>query len=449
MSDARPATSETTTAAVPNTAPQIQRWCETDVLVALPQTPFVLDLLFEAGVEDVRVDADEGLDLARLSLGDPEAAAEAVTRLAAGAAGPADQIPGVPGVPGAFGAPRAGTGAPEDVLDALLRGLRAVSAARYGGWEPRLGKNRLVDRVGGVNGIVIHGDDLGPATTDGTLAARAAGGGRGVTVGVIDGPVSEHPWFAGAVQFGYADDVSAAMVPPSDPTGANGANGVPGTSAGHATFVAGLILQQAPSATVRARAVLAADGTADVWNVARQIVALGNSGVDVLNLSFGCFTADDRAPMALHQAVSRVDPRVVIVAAAGNYATDSPLRRRPFWPAALPHVVAVGALSRRNGALTRAPFSPALPWVDVEAVGVDALSTYLEAARLADGSTADFDGWARWQGTSFAAAAISGMIARAIVPGRVDARAACADLMAVLRTGAEPRGARLCRPQAV
>ena len=224
---------------------------------------------------------------------------------------------------------------------------------------------------------------------------------------------------------------------------------MPGTSAGHATFVAGLILQQAPSATVRARAVLAADGTADVWNVARQIVALGNSGVDVLNLSFGCFTADDRAPMALHQAVSRVDPRVVIVAAAGNYATDSPLRRRPFWPAALPHVVAVGALSRRNGSLMRAPFSPALPWVDVEAVGVDALSTDLEAARLADGSTADFDGGARWQGTSCAAAALSGMIARAIVPGRVDARAACADLMAVLRTGAEPRGARLCRPQAV
>lgn len=410
QTDHAPSSSAASTVEAPDAA--IQAWREADVLVALTQARFVLGLLHEAGVRDTAVTTDEGLDLARLRIPDPADAVEKVSRLA-GLSSP-----------------------PPHPADAVIAGLRALSAARYGGWQPELGKNRLVDRVGGVNGIVIHGDEAGPAITDSSLPTRAAGRGRGVTVGIVDGPVSDHPWFAGAVEFGYADAVSTA------------GTDAPRATAGHATFVSGLVLAQAPSATVRACAALGLDGTADAWDVATRIVALGNSGVDVLNLSFGCFTGDDRPPMVLRQAIARIDPRVVIVAAAGNHDPESGLRRRPFWPAAFGRVIAVGAVSQRNGVLTTAAFSPALPWVDVEAPGVDALSTYLQAAELGDGSTADFDGWARWQGTSFAAAVVSGMIARAVVPGRVSALQACADLLGALRAGEQPGGARVCRSSA-
>jgi hypothetical protein len=74
-----------------------------------------------------------------------------------------------------------------------------------------------------------------------------------------------------------------------------------------------------------------------------------------------------------------------------------------MWPAALPGVVAVGAMDRDG---IRLPFSPDAPWVSCQAVGFEVRGAYP-------------GGWAKWTGTSFAAARVTGMVAARTVPGRV------------------------------
>src|SRR5690606_31849159 len=114
-------------------------------------------------------------------------------------------------------------------------------------------------------------------------------------------------------------------------------------ASGHATFVAGLVLEQAPGVTLRVVSCLGPDGQATSWDVAKAIVALGRQGVDILNLSLVCYTKDRRPPLALASAIGRLDPGVLVIACAGNHG-DPELRiedeghRQPAWPAALDDV---------------------------------------------------------------------------------------------------------------
>ena len=210
---------------------------------------------------------------------------------------------------------------------------------------------------------------------------------------------------------------------------------------GHATFITGLVLGQAPGATVEVRGVLDEDGTADSWQVAHEIVRFGRSGIDVLNLSFLCYSEDGQPPMVLTAAIDRVGPDVVVVAAAGNHGDLSSdpsdpadpatgnQNRKPAWPAALDGVIAVGA-SHPDG--TRADFSPDAPWVDLQAEGVGLRSTYLMRAQTSssDPTPVEFNGFAEWSGTSFAAALVSGAIAASTDPGRISSRDAARDIIA-------------------
>ena len=168
------------------------------------------------------------------------------------------------------------------------------------------------------------------------------------------------------------------------------------------------------------------------------------SGVDILNLSFGCFTDDGEPPLVLARVVSLLSAEILLVAAAGNHGDVDELRAKgtlpdqpwtrgltsktPLWPAAFDEVIAVGATDGDNPA----PFSPQTPWVDMTAPGVDVESTYLtgevKLASPPQGSptTTFSNGLAYWDGTSFAAAAVSGAVAAKIMPGRRDARQALA-----------------------
>src|SRR5205823_5768473 len=49
------------------------------------------------------------------------------------------------------------------------------------------------------------------------------------------------------------------------------------------------------------------------------IVEFGRTGMDILNLSFACYTEDGQPPLALSTAIARLDPNIVVVAAAGNH----------------------------------------------------------------------------------------------------------------------------------
>ena len=213
--------------------------------------------------------------------------------------------------------------------------------------------------------------------------------GTGVTVGVVDtGVVSRHAFLAGRVNAGPGD----GEVPD-----ANGDN-VLDIDAGHGTFVCGLILEVAPGASVIMRRAETDGGVTDEWTVARAIRSL--AGVDVLNLSLGAYTEGDAPPLALATALQQVwatNPQTVVVAGAGNDGWD-----RPFYPAALKQVVAVGAT---DSAMNPAPFSNRGWWVDACAVGVNVDSSFFEWG--------DFKGWAAWSGTSFAAARVTGAVAAA------------------------------------
>ena len=295
-------------------------------------------------------------------------------------------------------------------LDRLLLGLRLHFAQRYAGWAPTIGKNRLLGEVLG-GGKISHGGALAPAPSDQQPPARESRRGRGVRVGVLDTAIASHPWLAG----GWVAAAGDVLLPAATNHAV----------AGHATFIAGLVLREAPGCVVAARRVLSDDGSADSWTVSQEIVELGRDGLDVLNLSLFCHTEDGEAPLVLARAIERLPSETVVVAAAGNHGDDGQLAdpRRPAWPAALDGVVAVGAT---DNAGKTAPFSPEdVPWVDVLAPGVDRVSTYLSGTVSFDGGGTDsFEGLARWSGTSFAAASVSGAIAARTTPGQVSARRA-------------------------
>jgi membrane-anchored mycosin MYCP len=341
-------------------------------------------------------------------------------------------------------------------LDTLIFWLREHFRSAYDGWIPTIGKNRVIDPVrglpylgGGGDGNPHFGGYGDPKTSSaangGTSAGpnpeatppgwpqRAAYPGRGVRVGVLDTQLYPNEWLAGGY-LATADDllqIPAAGDPPFPAT------------AGHATFIAGLILRQAPGAELVVRPVLNAQALGSAWHVAKQMAGFIGSGVDILNLSFGCYTDDGEPPLVLARAVSLISADILLVAAAGNHGNVDKLSKHgvlndgswakgltpktPVWPAAFDEVIAVGATDGDKPAT----FSPQTPWVDVTAPGVNVESTYLtgEVKLDAPGERREArfsNGFARWDGTSFAAATVSGAVAAKIQPGRCDARQALA-----------------------
>lgn len=211
-----------------------------------------------------------------------------------------------------------------------------------------------------------------------------------VTVGVLDTGIAPHRWWSGS------DWYTALGRECADLPGSSG-DGRLGAQAGHGTFVAGLILRGAPEAALRVTRVLDSDGIGDEAGVLRALHRLRERAPQVLNLSFGGHTFDDKPSPLLADALAGL-PATVTVACAGNTGAD-----RPFWPAALPGVIGVGALD--SAGESRAPFSAYGPWVDACAPGEWLTSAFLEVG--------DFAGYARWSGTSFAAALVTGAIAEA------------------------------------
>jgi subtilisin family serine protease len=307
---------------------------------------------------------------------------------------------------------------PNKPLSRLMRLLYHDFRDAYGGWVPTMGKNRRVLPVTGAH--TIEGGGAGtPSAAQPNLAPRAGEPGRGVRVGIADTALYANPWLAGSYQAAPAsmwEDQGSA----------------PEYAVGHATFVAGLVLQRAPGATLEALRVLGANAEADSWDVAKDLVLFARSGLDVLNLSFGCFTEDNRPPLVLSAALERIGSRVVVVAAAGNHGATT-YARHPMWPAALEQVVAVGATDGAGGRPAWSP-DPELPWIDVVAPGEAVTSTYLlgKVDLRSDGGAPDepFDGFARWSGTSFSAAQVSGAVAAGVIPGETGASTALAQVLA-------------------
>ena len=317
-------------------------------------------------------------------------------------------------------------------LDNLMFCLRYDSAEGYGGWFPSMGKNRTLHNVTGVphvDGGAVTYPEL--ASKQDMKPAAEATLGAGVRVGILDTGLYAHPDLAGSY-FARPEDLL-----PSD------GKAPFSRSAGHATFIAGLVRRQAPSAELIVRSVLSdADATATVWDVAHAMVEFRDLGVRILNLSLGCWTADGQPPMVLERAVRILAQDMVIVAAAGNHgiAAEDADRfpgvtpRSAFFPASLDDVIAVGADVSTPEGMRRAPFSPNLPWVTFAAEGEAVVSTFVEGDVEIESQIEEFGGYARWSGTSFAAGTVTGAIAALTEPGQA-ARPAAEKLREVAGAG--------------
>ena len=245
--------------------------------------------------------------------------------------------------------------------------------------------------------------------------------GGGVTVAVVDSGVDANPQFGDRVISG--PDLVAGTKPGIPP----GADCV-----GHGTAVASIIAAApvpgiaftgvAPAARILSVKISGTD-TFPTGAAPRGIMDAVQFGADVINLSLA--TPDDIP--ALRNAVEyALRHNVVVVAAAGN---DLPHGGTgPFYPAAYPGVLAVGAAGP-GGAL--AGFSDRRTPVAVTAPGVNITSAY-------PGSFPD--AYAPMQnGTSFAAAFVSGVVAlvRSAHP-RLSAAQVVARIEATARGAAGP-----------
>lgn len=267
------------------------------------------------------------------------------------------------------------------------------------------------------------------AQNDGSI-----GSGEGVLVGLVDSGIVPHPWLNGGY-LSAPDDFEKDF---KSIAGESVRNQTPlALQIGHGTFAAGLILQQAPAAGVWVERVLDPQGNASANRVQDAAVALAHRGAQVINLSLGNFFDEDNAYAKdvierIVESVFAIDDKIVIVAAAGNLSAEGE-QRRDFWPAALPdHVVAVGAVDDRN-AKKLAWWSNGGPWLDLAAPGTNLLSTYVDHKIYPPRAIKPirYHGWARWSGTSFAAAVVSGAIAALATPNAwepVNAKAAKARL---------------------
>jgi type VII secretion-associated serine protease mycosin len=231
--------------------------------------------------------------------------------------------------------------------------------------------------------------------------------GAGVTVAVVDSGVDANPQFGDRVIPG--PDLVAGTKPGIPP----GADCV-----GHGTAVASIIAAApvpgvsftgvAPAARILSVKISGTD-TFPTSATPQGIMDAVQFGADVINLSLA--TPDD--VQGLRNAVEyALRHNVVVVAAAGNdigqASSDGTDGTGPFYPAAYPGVLAVGAVGP-GGVL--AGFSDRYTPVGVTAPGVNVTSAYPGTFPAA------YD--AAQNGTSFAAAFVSGVVAlvRSAHPG--------------------------------
>jgi subtilisin family serine protease len=252
--------------------------------------------------------------------------------------------------------------------------------------------------------------------------------GSGVLVSVVDSgwipaaatdPLT--PWLAGVT--GDEEDVDRDDIHPY---------------AGHGTFIAGVVRCVAPSAQVRVEGFLTHGGAAFESEMIAQLCEALALGPDIISFSAGTTTRGNRPSIGFEVFYDNFLSQVkgtVFVAAAGNDST-----REPFWPAAFPWAVSVGAIDATE---TRASFSNYGSWVDVYALGVDLVNAYPHGTFVTRepphvGEVRHFAGLARWSGTSFSTPVVAAHIAARMSRTGLSARHAADQVLAEARARAVP-----------
>jgi subtilisin family serine protease len=278
--------------------------------------------------------------------------------------------------------------------------------------------NHIVTALPG-NRIGHPGDDPDPVPVRRIPALPPdADEGRGVRVAIVDtGFPMARPavdWFTHRISFRATSDEQQVVgryghVDLLDDNG----NQLLDPCAGHGLFVGGLVRSIAPAATLHFVKALDAFGLGTESGVIQAIGWAARRPIHVLNLSLGFYTDDDLPPPFMVEALTQARRRrrnLAIVASVGNDGLDS--ATDPTFPAHCDGVIKVGALNlRKSGPATFSNTGR----VDVWAPGTRVVAPYVSGAEdpewILGEAPDEFDGAARWSGTSFAAGLASGAIA--------------------------------------
>lgn len=219
-------------------------------------------------------------------------------------------------------------------------------------------------------------------TREQALAALHTGTGAGVQVAILDtGVDAAHPWLAGLHLTGSwkADVHASTEVAPEDPVG-------------HGTAIAGIIHRLAPAAAVLAIRVLGADQRQQRHEVIRRGAHLAIAhGAAILNCSFGVPGTAYTLPLYKAWTDHAFHAGRLVVAASSNLDPDA-----PEWPAFFPQVLAV----------TAAECPPeTVGWRDQQPVPLTAAGDGIRVPAPGGGESTV-------SGSSFAAAHVSGLLAR-------------------------------------
>jgi subtilisin family serine protease len=255
--------------------------------------------------------------------------------------------------------------------------------------------------------------------------------GRGVRIAVVDtGFLREgfkRPWLEGVI-VDKPDIEKPNTIDPKfiDPY------------AGHGTFIAGVIRCLAPGAEVSVEQVVDRAGVVDEAALIKQLDEALAKSPDIISFSAGGYTRNNlpaKGFVEFYENRLRHHKGVQLVAAAGN---DSD--RQPFWPAAMPWAVSVGALDVTGR--QRARFSNFGGWVDVYAPGEDLVNAYAKGDYRSVVKKADIrhftNGVARWSGTSFSTPVVAALIATRMSSTGENAQLAAQRLLEAARTQSLP-----------
>jgi subtilisin family serine protease len=157
------------------------------------------------------------------------------------------------------------------------------------------------------------------------------------------------------------------------------------------------------------------------WShLAQGVLFAVDQGAQVINLSLGASIPSETMAAAVQYAL---DHNVVVVAAAGNQASDA-----PFYPAAMEGVIAVGATTPTGELWTRSNYGS---FVDFVAPGSLIYSTYFDLNNI-------YHGYTFMSGTSMATPFVSGIAGLMLSANR---DLTTAEVMAGMAEGAQDLGA--------
>jgi subtilisin family serine protease len=141
------------------------------------------------------------------------------------------------------------------------------------------------------------------------MEKKREGGGKGITVAILDVGVLQHPALSEKRirRIDLVNEIAA-----TDPSLQNGhGTAMAGIVAGNSSQVRGLV----PSADILSIKVAGSDGTGDAFTLAKGVIEAVNQGVNIISISLG----GRGDSFVLEQAIDYARVRgVIVVAAAGN-----------------------------------------------------------------------------------------------------------------------------------